>query len=250
MVNCHDSASLLDPREASLSSSADRESAQAAIRLEKGKRELLSELSLRTVRFPEARYWITIVNEEIHRLESSRDGNPWNVVLLCFFRPADLERSRCTPLRAQTIPYFRTGGISTGAESMSSSWEAYAVFVLTIRSCFHRARRHCANPPFRLLSAHPSLSRWMIPSLHSRSSWFKMLIHSPFNPYLGPNLVGFFSSGLRISDFNKYFSSFFFCTLLNVYGGIWKERQIRFKFQGISLRHVSSISSVWKMIQR
>lgn len=32
------------------------------------------------------------------------------------------------------IPYFRAKGISTGEESTSLSWEAYAVFVLTIRS--------------------------------------------------------------------------------------------------------------------
>lgn len=77
--------------------------------------------------------------------EANRDGNSWNVVLLYFFARVSLP-----PLfLVQTIPYFRTrGNFNQGAESMRLSWEAYAVFVLTIRSarsCFQRERRDTAR---------------------------------------------------------------------------------------------------------
>lgn len=69
---------------------------------------------------------------------ANRDGNSWNVVLLYFFARVPPP----SPPLVQTIPYFRTGGISTG-QNRWGSWEAYAVFVLTIRSarsCFETSR--------------------------------------------------------------------------------------------------------------
>lgn len=194
---------------------SSRESAQAGDHA--GKRETRERSArLRTVRFPEARYWITIVNEEIHRLVGKR-GERWKSVecrsplLLWAGKPREIE---VYSPRAQTIPYFRTGGISTGAESMRSSWEAYDVFVLTIRSAREETLREFAVP---LLSTHQLDDT----SSHSRSSWFKMLIQSTSG-----SPTGFLRS---ISDFNKsfFFFSFSFSTLLDVYGGIPKTEKKR-----------------------
>lgn len=94
----------------------------------------------RTVRFPEARYWITIVNEEIRGQPASRRrSKPRWKFMEC---RSPLFLCPPPPPLVQTIPYFRTGGISSG-QNRWGSWEAYAVFVLTIRSarsCFETSR--------------------------------------------------------------------------------------------------------------
>lgn len=111
----------------------------------------------------ETRYWITIVNEEI-RGQASRGGKQTAMEIhgMSFSSISLLE---CLPLlspfllRTNDTILSSKGEFQPGAESMRLSWEAYAVFVLTIRSarsCFQRdetlreftrLRAGCDSPP-------------------------------------------------------------------------------------------------------
>lgn len=192
VVNCHDS------RRSSLSFVPWIDTKLT----EKGKRKLREPYDSRRL-VTESR--LSMKKSAAWRAESNRDGNPWNVVLLYFF---GWSRDRGIPL-VQTIPYFRTGRISTG-QNRWGSWEAYAVFVLTIRSarsCFYRGdtvRIHqLACPPPSILPDDTSF--W--------TSWFKMLIllstpTCPKRSFFDSTVSGPFDCG---KDFIKYFVWYWTC---------------------------------------